>query len=105
MRLRLPAINGLYTSIACLVGYASYIDTSIQFAGAEHLAQLADAGLGGVAFDRLDDVRRLHQMPGTGFAPVGQGVGAIDELVPAGDLVRSLVTEAEAVLDRVSSLR
>ena len=36
---------------------------------------------------------------------VGQGVGAIDSLVPAGDLVRSFVTEAEAVLDRVSSLR
>ena len=43
--------------------------------------------------------------PDREFWPVGQGVGAIDELVPAGDLVRSLVTEAEAVLDRVSSLR
>jgi enoyl-[acyl-carrier protein] reductase II len=39
------------------------------------------------------------------FWPAGQGVGAIDELVPAGDLVRSFVREAEAVLDRVSQLR
>ena len=39
------------------------------------------------------------------FWPAGQGVGAIDELVPAGDLVRSFVAEAEAVLDRVASLR
>jgi len=39
------------------------------------------------------------------FWPAGQGVGAIDELVPAGELVRRFMAEAEAVLDRVSSLR
>jgi enoyl-[acyl-carrier protein] reductase II len=39
------------------------------------------------------------------FWPAGQGVGAIDELIPAGELVRRFVAEAEAVLDRVSSLR
>jgi enoyl-[acyl-carrier protein] reductase II len=33
--------------------------------------------------------------------PAGQGVGALDELVPAGELVRRIVTEAEAVLDRL----
>ena len=43
--------------------------------------------------------------PDREFWPAGQGVGAIDALVPAGDLVRSFVAEAEAVLDRVSSLR
>jgi hypothetical protein len=32
-------------------------------------------------------------------------VGAIDELVPAGELVRRFMAEAEAVLDRVSTLR
>src|SRR5436190_8508265 len=36
--------------------------------------------------------------------PSGQGVGAITELVPAGDLVRQIVAEAEAVLDRISNL-
>jgi enoyl-[acyl-carrier protein] reductase II len=34
--------------------------------------------------------------------PAGQGVGAIHELVPAADLVRRFVAEAEAVLDRLS---
>ena len=43
--------------------------------------------------------------PDREFWPAGQGVGAIDELVPAGELVRSFVTEAEAVLDRVAALR
>ena len=32
--------------------------------------------------------------------PAGQGVGAIDELVPAGDLVRRIVDEAEHALAR-----
>jgi enoyl-[acyl-carrier protein] reductase II len=36
--------------------------------------------------------------------PSGQGVGAIHELMPAGDLVRLFVKEAEEVLDRVGRL-
>jgi enoyl-[acyl-carrier protein] reductase II len=36
--------------------------------------------------------------------PAGQGVGAIDELVPAGDIVRSIVAEAEAAIERIGSL-
>ncbi|MDQ1396884.1 MAG: hypothetical protein QOG64_2143 [Acidimicrobiaceae bacterium] len=39
------------------------------------------------------------------FWPAGQGVGAINELVPAGDLVRQFVAEAEAALDRMTNLR
>jgi enoyl-[acyl-carrier protein] reductase II len=39
------------------------------------------------------------------FWPAGQGVGAIDELIPAGDLVRQFVAEAEAVFERVSAKR
>jgi enoyl-[acyl-carrier protein] reductase II len=39
------------------------------------------------------------------FMPAGQGVGAIDELVPAGELVRRMVAEAEAVIDRVAAVR
>ena len=42
--------------------------------------------------------------PDREFLPAGQGVGAIDELVPAGDLVHRFVAEAEAVLDRVAAL-
>lgn len=37
--------------------------------------------------------------------PAGQGVGAIHELRPAGDVVRSMVAEAEAALDRLAALR
>ena len=43
--------------------------------------------------------------PDRAIGPAGQGVGAIDDLVPAGDLVHRFVAEAEAVLDRVSALR
>jgi enoyl-[acyl-carrier protein] reductase II len=38
--------------------------------------------------------------PAREFFPCGQGVGAIDELVPAGDLVRRIVEEAEHALTR-----
>jgi enoyl-[acyl-carrier protein] reductase II len=37
--------------------------------------------------------------------PSGQGVGAIDELLPAGDVVRKLVAEADDALARLGSLR
>lgn len=43
--------------------------------------------------------------PDREFWPAGQGVGAIDDLVPAGDLVREIVAEAEAVIDRIGRLR
>jgi enoyl-[acyl-carrier protein] reductase II len=43
--------------------------------------------------------------PDREFMPAGQAIGAIDALVPAADLVRSFVAEAEAVLDRVDALR
>jgi enoyl-[acyl-carrier protein] reductase II len=36
--------------------------------------------------------------------PAGQAVGAIDALVPAGELLASMVAEAEAVLGRLSTL-
>jgi len=37
--------------------------------------------------------------------PAGQGVGAITELVPAAELVRRFVSEAEAVLERLAAVR
>lgn len=43
--------------------------------------------------------------PSKEFYPAGQGVGAITELVPAGELVRRFVAEAEEVIDRVAALR
>ena len=41
--------------------------------------------------------------PDKEFFPAGQGAGAIDELVPAGELVRRFVAEAEVALGRVVS--
>ena len=38
--------------------------------------------------------------PTRAFMPAGQGIGAIDEVGPAGDLVRRFVDEAEAILAR-----
>ena len=43
--------------------------------------------------------------PDREFWPAGQGVGAIHELVPAGELVRRFVEEAEATLDRLATVR
>ena len=37
--------------------------------------------------------------------PCGQGVGAIDSLIPAGDLVRSMVAEAERTIERLLGAR
>jgi enoyl-[acyl-carrier protein] reductase II len=37
--------------------------------------------------------------------PAGQGVGAISELVPAAELVRRFVSEAEAALRRLAAIR
>jgi enoyl-[acyl-carrier protein] reductase II len=40
--------------------------------------------------------------PAKEFFPAGQGVGAIDELVPAAELVERFVTEAEAILAKLA---
>lgn len=39
------------------------------------------------------------------FMPCGQGVGAIHELEPAGDLLRRIVAEAERTLERIAAVR
>jgi enoyl-[acyl-carrier protein] reductase II len=54
--------------------------------------------LGGDSFTEGVDVDRECY-------PAGQGVGGIAELVPAGELVRRFVVEAEAALDKVAALR
>jgi enoyl-[acyl-carrier protein] reductase II len=42
--------------------------------------------------------------PAKEFYPAGQGVGAITSLVPAGDIVRSMVAEAEEILAKPKTL-
>ena len=39
------------------------------------------------------------------FFPCGQGAGAIVELIPAGDIVREMVREAERTMERISAVR
>jgi enoyl-[acyl-carrier protein] reductase II len=39
------------------------------------------------------------------FMPAGQGVGAIDTLIPAGDIVRDMVRVAEEAIERVAAVR
>jgi enoyl-[acyl-carrier protein] reductase II len=51
--------------------------------------------LGGDEHANVDTARECY--------PSGQGVGAINELIPAGDLVRQIVAEAEQALSRASS--
>lgn len=41
----------------------------------------------------------------TEFMPCGQGVGAIRSLLPAGDIVRQMVAEAERMIERISSIK
>lgn len=53
--------------------------------------------LGGESDDPVDPDRECY--------PAGQGTGAIHEVLPAGDLVRQIVDEAEVALGRMSALR
>jgi enoyl-[acyl-carrier protein] reductase II len=39
------------------------------------------------------------------FMPCGQGVGGIDQLVPAGELLQRMLEEAERTIDRIASVR
>jgi enoyl-[acyl-carrier protein] reductase II len=51
-----------------------------------------------------DDATTPGIDPAREFYPSGQGAGAIDELVPAGELVARIVAEAEAALTRANAL-
>ena len=62
----------------------------------EQVFAAAEAGanhLGATGGDGVDVDRE--------FMPAGQGIGAIHDLMPAGDLVRQIVAEAESTLDRL----
>lgn len=43
--------------------------------------------------------------PDKEFMPAGQGTGAIDSLIPAGEVVQKMMAEAESVLDQIVALR
>ncbi len=58
----------------------------------------AKAGVNHLGFPNGTEVEENKE-----FMPAGQGAGAINELIPAGDIVRSMVREAEAVIERIAT--
>jgi enoyl-[acyl-carrier protein] reductase II len=99
-------ITRAYTGKTCRVLRTSY---AAEF---EAAGGVAEPFPGQVIRSMTDGVNHLggdEHTPGVDpereFMPAGQGIGAIDELVPAGELVHRFVAEAEAVLGRVGALR
>ena len=99
-------ISRAYTGKTCRVvrnSYTQYFD--------EHVDELqpfpmqAGRAIQDGAFHLGRDEDEAGVDPDREFFPAGQGAGAIHELVPAGELVRRFVTEAEAVIDRLAGLR
>ncbi len=64
----------------------------------EQMGQSTADGLLGFMDDDMTDPSRTCM-------PAGQGVGAIHDLEPAGDIVRRVAAEAEAVLSRIDAWR
>ncbi len=99
-------ITRAYTGKTCRVLRNAYSDEFERSGGVaqpfpgQFLQSLEDGAnhLGG-------DESTVGVDPDREFMPAGQGIGAIDELVPAGDLVRQFVAEAEATMDRMAALR
>ncbi|HVX17670.1 MAG TPA: nitronate monooxygenase [Acidimicrobiales bacterium] len=99
-------VTRAYTGKTCRVVRTSYVD-DFEAAGGEPLPFP-----GQVLQSWQDGVNHLGAGPETTdvdidreFMPAGQGVGAIHELVPAGELVHRFVAEAEAALGRVDAAR
>ena len=99
-------VSRAYTGKTCRVvrnDYTQYFE--------EHADELkpfpAQVGraIGDGAFHLGGDEQATDIDPSREFFPAGQGAGAIDELVPAGELVRQFVAEAEAALDRMVGVR
>lgn len=99
-------VSRAYTGKTCRVvrnSYTQYFE--------EHADELqpfpAQAGraMGDGVFHLGGDEATPDVDPDREFFPCGQGVGAIDELVPAGELVHRIVAEAEEALDRLAGLR
>jgi len=60
----------------------------------------AQAGVNHLGYPSGTDVDVKNE-----FMPAGQGVGAIRALQPAGDIVRSMVAEAERAIERIAAVR
>ena len=64
--------------------------------------QMFSAAGSGITLLGVDESVELDD---SAFMPAGQGVGAIRSIEPAGDIVRSMIAEAEAVIERIAALR
>ena len=99
-------ITRAYTGKTCRVLRTSYVDEFEQAGGVaepfpgQFIRSLQD-GVNHLGGDELTE----GVDPDREFMPAGQGIGAIDELVPAGELVGRFVAEAEAALERMAALR
>ncbi|HUR76689.1 MAG TPA: nitronate monooxygenase [Acidimicrobiales bacterium] len=98
-------VSRAYTGKTCRVvrnGYTEYFeqhrDELQPFPG-----QIGRAVRDG-AFHMGGTVQTPGVDPSKEFYPAGQGVGAITALIPAGDIVRSMVAEAEAILAKPRTL-
>jgi enoyl-[acyl-carrier protein] reductase II len=98
-------VTRAYTGKTCRVLRTSYAD-DFERAGArpEPFPGQVIKSMGDGANHLGGDEHTDGVDPDREFMPAGQAVGAIDGLIPAGDLVGRFVEEAEAVLRRAASL-
>lgn len=99
-------VTRAYTGKTCRVARTKYVD-EFEAAGGKPLPFP-----GQVIQSMQDGANHLGGGPDTPdvdprreFMPAGQGVGAIHDLVPAGELVHRFVAEAEAALGKVDTAR
>ncbi|MFV0318730.1 MAG: NAD(P)H-dependent flavin oxidoreductase [Microthrixaceae bacterium] len=97
-------VTRAYTGKTCRVLSTSYADAFERAGGkadpfpAQYLKSLDD-GVNHLGGDEDTD----GVDPDKEFMPAGQAVGAIGSLVPAGDIVESMVNEADAALAMISA--
>jgi enoyl-[acyl-carrier protein] reductase II len=99
-------ITRVYTGKTCRVLRTPYA-TDFEQAGAapkpfpQQFIEAMEAGFNHLGLDdSFEDID-----PNNEFMPAGQGIGAVTELEPAGAIVRRIMSEAEAALDRAATLR
>ncbi len=98
-------VTRAYTGKTCRVLRTNYADDFEKAGGvAEPFPGQFLKSLGDGANHLGGDESTEGVDPDREFMPAGQGIGAIDELVPAGELVERFVTEAEAALAGARSL-
>jgi enoyl-[acyl-carrier protein] reductase II len=97
-------VTRAYTGKTCRVMRTTYADEFEAAGGrAEPFPGQVIRSMNDGANHLGGDADTLGVDPDREFMPAGQAIGGIAELVPAGDLVRRFVADAEAVLARVGA--